>query len=221
MLNWNDLIKEESSLEYYQDLFKKIDEDRKNFNIFPSRENLYKALELTPLEEVKVVIIGQDPYHEVHQACGLAFSVFRDAKIPPSLRNIYVELADDLKISIPTHGDLTSWAKQGVLLLNTVLTVIENKARSHHDYGWQIFTDKIIKMVNELNKPVVFILLGNDAKTKKRLITNKKHLIIEEVHPSPLSCYRGFLGSKIFSRTNAFLSKNKRTPIDWNSVNND
>lgn len=213
MNNWDIILKEEFEKEY----FKKITTFLENTKgvVFPKKENFFKALELTPLDKVKVVILGQDPYHEPNQAMGLAFSVPRGEKIPPSLRNIYKELESDLNIPAPTHGDLTKWAEQGVLLLNTVLTVEKHKALSHHKIGWQIFTDRLIYEVCQLNQPIVFILLGNEAKTKKEMIKNPNHLIIESVHPSPLSANRGFFGSKIFSKTNNYLIKNNLNPIDW------
>ena len=213
MNNWDIILKEEFEKEY----FKKITTFLENTKgvVFPKKENFFKALELTPLDKVKVVILGQDPYHEPNQAKGLAFSVPRGEKIPPSLRNIYKELESDLNIPAPTHGDLTKWAEQGVLLLNTVLTVEKHKALSHHKIGWQIFTDRLIYEVCQLNQPIVFILLGNEAKTKKEMIKNPNHLIIESVHPSPLSANRGFFGSKIFSKTNNYLIKNNLNPIDW------
>ncbi|MBR2891835.1 MAG: uracil-DNA glycosylase [Bacilli bacterium] len=219
MSNWQELLHDEIKKDYFQHLSDKIKKERLIKNIFPIEQDVFRALELTPIDKVRVVLLGQDPYHEVNQACGLAFSVPKNEKLPPSLRNIYKELSSDLGITAPLHGDLTNWAKDGVLLLNTVLTVEEGHAQSHHDYGWQIFTDKIISLVNLKTTPVVFILLGNDAKTKINLITNPIHKIITAAHPSPLSSYRGFFGSKIFSKTNEFLILNNLTPINWNSIN--
>ena len=219
MNNWESIIEKELTKPYFINLLNKIKEERKTHTIFPKEEEMFKALTLTPLHLVKVVILGQDPYHEPGQACGLAFSVPRGEKIPPSLRNIYKELNSDLNIKIPVHGDLTSLAKEGVLLLNTVLTVQEHFAMSHHNYGWQKFTDVLINELNKENHPIVFILLGNYAKSKKELITNNMHYIIEGVHPSPLSANRGFFGSKIFSKTNEFLKLNNITPINWNVIN--
>lgn len=213
MNNWDIILKEEFEKEYFKKITTFLDNTKGV--VFPKKDNFFKALELTPLDKVKVVILGQDPYHEPNQAMGLAFSVPRGEKIPPSLRNIYKELESDLNILAPTHGDLTKWAEQGVLLLNTVLTVEEHKALSHHKIGWQIFTDRLIYEVCRLNQPIVFILLGNEAKTKKEMIKNPNHLIIESVHPSPLSANRGFFGSKIFSKTNNYLIKNNLNPIDW------
>lgn len=219
MNNWQDLFILESSKSYYQDLLAKVNEERKTKTIYPSKDNLFKAFDLTPYEAVKVVILGQDPYHEENQACGLAFSVPKGEKIPPSLRNIYTELHSDLNIDIPSHGDLSNWAKEGVLLLNAVLTVEKGYAQSHHNLGWQTFTDEVIRVLNLKTTPVVFILLGNDAKTKAHLITNPIHHIIMTSHPSPLSSYRGFFGSKIFSRTNHFLQEHQIKPIDWSRIN--
>lgn len=213
MNNWDIILKEEFEKEYFKKITTFLDNTKGV--VFPKKDNFFKALELTPLDKVKVVILGQDPYHEPNQAMGLAFSVPRGEKIPPSLKNIYKELESDLNIPAPTHGDLTKWAEQGVLLLNTVLTVEEHKALSHHKIGWQIFTDRLIYEVCQLNQPIVFILLGNEAKTKKEMIKNPNHLIIESVHPSPLSANRGFFGSKIFSKTNNYLIKNNHNPIDW------
>lgn len=213
MNNWNKILQEEFEKEYFIKITTFLDNTKDV--VFPKKENIYKALELTPLNDVKVVILGQDPYHEYNQAMGLAFSVPLGEKIPPSLRNIYKELASDLNASIPSHGDLTKWAKQGVLLLNTVLTVSAHQAMSHHKLGWQKFTDRLILEVCKQDRAIVFILLGNEAKTKKIMIKNPKHLIIEAAHPSPLSATRGFFGSKIFSKSNEFLIKNNITPIDW------
>ncbi len=183
--------------------------------IFPSKENIFNALKLTPYSNVKVVIMGQDPYHGVGEAHGLSFSVQKGIKIPPSLQNIYKELEDDLHIPPKAHGELTNWAKQGVLLLNAVLTVEKDKAGSHRNLGWELFTDYIIKLLNLKDDPIVFILWGNYARSKKKYITNSKHLIIESAHPSPLSAYNGFFGSKPFSKTNNFLINNNKEPIDW------
>ena len=221
MKTWQDIIDIESKKDYFLELKRKIEIEKKEYTIYPKESDLFRAFKLTPLDKVKVVLLGQDPYHEENQANGLAFSVNKGVKVPPSLRNLYKELNDDLGIDIPNHGDLSSLAKQGVLLLNTVLTVRKGKAQSHHNYGWQKFTDEIIKVLNEENHPIVFILLGNDAKGKKCLITNPLHYIIEAIHPSPLSANRGFFGSKIYSRTNEFLIKNNIDPIDFNTINNE
>ncbi|HEY4543933.1 MAG TPA: uracil-DNA glycosylase, partial [Tissierellaceae bacterium] len=183
--------------------------------IYPDYTDLFNALNYTPYENVKVVILGQDPYHGKDQANGLAFSVKEGIKIPPSLRNIFKELNSDLGYKIPLNGDLKKWAKEGVLLLNTSLTVIEAKANSHRNKGWEIFTDEIIKIVNKKETPVVFILWGNNAIEKEKFIDSSKHLILKAPHPSPLSSYRGFFDSKPFSKTNEFLIKNNLKQIDW------
>ncbi len=187
----------------------------KQKTIFPAKENIFNALKLTDYNNVKVVIIGQDPYHGVGEAHGLSFSVLDGIKIPPSLQNIYKELEDDLGIKPKSTGNLTGWAKQGVLLLNAVLTVEKDKASSHKGMGWELFTDYIIKKLNTKDDPIVFILWGNFAKEKRKYITNPKHLVITSAHPSPFSAYNGFFGSKPFSKTNEFLIKNKKEPIDW------
>lgn len=219
MQTWEQIIEIESTKPYFKNLLTRIEEERKSTTIYPESSDVFKALTLTPIDKVKVVLLGQDPYHEPNQACGLAFSVPKAEKIPPSLRNLYKELNNDLGIEIPKHGDLTNLAKEGVLLLNTVLTVRKHQAMSHHDYGWQRFTDELIIKLNQENHPIVFILLGNYAKSKKELITNSIHYIIEGVHPSPLSASRGFFGSKIYSKTNDFLRKNNLGEIDWNIIN--
>lgn len=184
--------------------------------IYPPREFLFRALELTPIQSVKVVILGQDPYHGKGEANGLAFSVNRDIKIPPSLRNIYKELNDDLGLPIPTHGDLTKWALQGVLLLNSVLTVKKDTPGSHKDIGWQEYTDSIIKEISNTKLNVVFILWGKYALSKRELIDENKHLVIYSTHPSPFSARKGFLGSKPFSKCNKYLKSKGITEIDWN-----
>lgn len=183
--------------------------------IYPRQEDIFNALKITNYEDVKVVILGQDPYHGINEAHGLSFSVQKGVKIPPSLQNIYKELESDLNIKPKDNGDLSGWAKQGVLLLNSVLTVEKDKASSHKGLGWELFTDYIIKILNKSDNPIVFILWGNFAREKKKYITNKKHLIIESPHPSPFSAYSGFFGSHPFSKTNNFLVKNKKEPIDW------
>ena len=183
--------------------------------IFPPKDRILSALSITDYNDVKVVILGQDPYHGVGEANGLCFSVNDGVRIPPSLQNIYKELNSDLGIEIPNTGNLESWAKEGVLLLNTVLTVEKDKPASHKNIGWEIFTDSIIKKLNERMEPVVFILWGNFARSKKELITNPKHYIIESTHPSPFSANHGFFGSKPFSKTNNFLNKNNIKEIDW------
>ena len=183
--------------------------------VYPEQDNIFKALKLTPYSNVKVVIVGQDPYHGEKEANGLSFSVSPGIKLPPSLKNIYKELYDDLKIDRKDNGDLTDWAEQGVLLLNTVLTVEKDKPASHRNIGWELLTDYIIKTLNEKKEPIVFILWGNFAKNKAKLITNQRHLIITSSHPSPFSARYGFFGSKPFSKANNFLISNDISPIKW------
>ena len=213
--DWDEILNEEFEKDYYQKLRSFLDEEYKNKTIYPLPQNIYNALRLTTYKDTKVVILGQDPYHEPNQAHGLAFSVNKGVNIPPSLINIYKELHDDIGCAIPSHGYLVSWAKQGVLLLNTVLTVIAHQANSHKNKGWELLTDTIIQKLNDKQEPVVFILWGSNARSKKQYITNPIHLVIESVHPSPLSAYNGFFGSKPFSKTNDFLIKNNLKPIDW------
>ena len=183
--------------------------------VYPTFDNIFNALKLTPYKDVKVVIVGQDPYHGEKEAHGLSFSVLDGVKIPPSLQNIYKELNDDLKISIPSSGNLTKWAKNGVLLLNNALTVIKDTPNSHQKIGWNLFTDYVIKLVDQKDEPVVFILWGKNAQSKESLITNPNHLVIKSAHPSPFSANHGFFGSKPFSKTNNYLIKNKKDPVDW------
>ena len=196
---------------FYNMIMKLYDEK----TIYPLKENIFNAFKLTSFENVKVVIMGQDPYHGEGEAHGLSFSVQDNVKIPPSLQNIYKELYNDLGIPPKNTGNLTGWAKEGVLLLNSTLTVEKDNANSHQGLGWQYFTDYVIKVLNLSEKPIVFILWGNFARSKKVLITNPKHLILESPHPSPFSAYNGFFGSKPFSKTNDFLIKNNIKPIDW------
>jgi uracil-DNA glycosylase len=214
-VNWKEFIEQEKEFLYFYNLEKFLNEERKTKTIFPEEENIFKAFELTPFENVKCVIVGQDPYYNVNQANGLAFSVNKGVKLPPSLVNIYKEAKDDVGIEIPNHGDLSSWAKQGVFLLNTILTVEEGQPLSHKNIGWEKFTLKVLKALNEDDNPKVFILWGKEANGLKRILTNSKHLILEGPHPSPLSSYRGFFGSKPFSKTNKFLQENERNIIDW------
>ena len=215
MNRFKTIVEIESQKEYYQKLHQIIEKEYETKTIYPPKQEIFRALNLCDFDDVKVVILGQDPYHEPHQANGLAFSVNDGIKLPPSLQNIYKELNSDLNIPISTKGDLTCWAKEGVLLLNTVLTVEKDKPASHKNLGWENFTDAIIKKINEKDTPVVFILWGNFAKSKKNLITNPKHLIIESSHPSPFSCNYGFFGSRPFSRTNKFLRENNIKEIDF------
>lgn len=210
---WDKILNIEYQKKYFVELKKFIDNEYKNKIIYPKYDDIFRALKYTSYNDVSVVIIGQDPYHGEGEACGLAFSVNKDTKIPPSLRNIYKELYNDLGI-IKKDGDLSSWAKQGVLLLNSIMTVEKDRPLSHQNKGWEVFTDNIIKSLSERKDPLVFILLGNYAKSKKILI-NKNNYIIESTHPSPFSANRGFIGSKIFSRTNDYLKIIKRKEIDW------
>lgn len=219
--DWQDLLEKDFEKEYYQNLRKFLTSEYNTKTIYPPMNNIFNALKLTPYKDVKVVILGQDPYHGPNQAHGLAFSVNKGVKIPPSLVNIYKELHTDLNCYIPNNGFLEDWAKQGVLLLNTVLTVRAHEANSHKNMGWEIFTDRIISLLNERKDPIVFILWGNPSIAKKKLITNKQHLIITSPHPSPLSAFRGFFGSKPFSKTNDFLKSINKTPIDWQIRNID
>ena len=213
--DWDQVLEEEFDKPYYQSLRTFLDKEYSSKTIYPIAKYIYTALKLTSYKDTKVVILGQDPYHEPGQAHGLAFSVGKNVEIPPSLQNIYKELHDDMGCEIPNHGYLIDWAKQGVLLLNTVLTVRAHQANSHKGQGWEYLTDSIIEKLNSKDEPVVFILWGANARSKKSLITSPKHMIIESVHPSPLSAYNGFFGSKPFSKTNQFLIKNNINPIDW------
>ncbi len=217
--DWLAPLKPEFSKPYYAKLYKKIVEEYKTQVVYPPSEDIFNAFAFTPLEKVKVVILGQDPYHEPGQAHGLCFSVKPDVDVPPSLVNIYKELNSDLGCYIPNNGYLTKWAEQGVLLLNTVLTVRAHQANSHRGIGWEEFTDAAIRVLNEQDQPIVFILWGRPAQAKEAMLTNPKHLVLKAPHPSPLSAYRGFFGSKPFSQTNAFLEKNGLAPIDWQIEN--
>ena len=214
MRKFKAIVEKEFEKDYYQQLHSYIEHEYQTKTIYPPQEQIFRALNLCDYDDVKVVILGQDPYHEPRQANGLAFSVTKDVPIPPSLQNIYKELYDDLKIIPPHHGDLTSWAKQGVLLLNNVLTVERGKANSHRGLGWETFTLNIVRYLNLREKPLVFILWGKNAIEKKKYI-DSRHLVLTSPHPSPLSAYRGFFGSKPFSKTNQFLMKNGIEPIDW------
>lgn len=213
---WDEVLKEEYQKEYFIKTIQYINHAYKEKMIFPPKNYILRALSLTDYDDVKVVILGQDPYHGLGEANGLAFSVNDGIKLPPSLKNIYKELHNDLGIDIPNKGDLTCWAKEGVLLLNSVLTVEKDKPASHKNLGWEKFTDSIISKVNEKNTSVVFILWGNFARSKKALITNPIHLVLESTHPSPFSCNNGFFGSRPFSKTNNFLKKNNLKEINFN-----
>lgn len=216
---WAKALAEEFNKDYYKELYYFIKKEYTEQVVYPESKNIFSALELTDIDDVRVVILGQDPYHEPGQAHGLCFSVQPGVKAPPSLENIYKELHDDLGCFIPNNGYLIKWAKQGVLLLNTVMTVRAHAANSHKGHGWETFTDAIIQKVNEKDTPVVFILWGSPAQKKIPMLTNPKHLILKAPHPSPLSSYRGFFGSKPFSQTNDFLLKNGMKPIDWQIEN--
>ena len=215
MTTWNEILAEEMQKDYYQELQAFVQKRRAEVRVFPEEKNVFNALELTPFESVKVVILGQDPYHGFGQAHGLSFSVQKGIPLPPSLKNIYKELQEDIGGEFPTEGDLSHWAKQGVLLLNTVLTVEEGNANSHKGMGWERLTNRLIESLNELNHPVIFILWGKPAQDKEKLITNPSHVILKSPHPSPLSAYRGFFGSKPFSRINDILIQQGQTPIRW------
>lgn len=215
-MSWKNILKEESGKDYYKDLIRLVQQDAKTNTVYPDHSDVFNALTLTPLDKVKVVILGQDPYHGPNQAHGLAFSVREDCPIPPSLKNIFKEINSDLKLDHKfTHGNLTGWAKQGVLLLNTSLTVRESQPNSHKDFGWTTFTDTIIKAVAAEDRPIVFILWGAAARNKKKFVTSPKHLVWESAHPSPLSAHNGFFGSRPFSATNIFLVKMGLTEINW------
>lgn len=212
---WKALLNEEFEKPYFKELMHFIDLEYENEIVYPSRENIFSAFHFTPLEEVKVIILGQDPYHGPDQANGLSFSVPRNVKSPPSLKNILKELHSEFPTNQTTDGDLTHWAKQGVLLLNTSLTVRAGKAGSHQKKGWEKFTDEVIKKLNQKKENLVFILWGAHAQKKIKLIDTQKHFIIQSVHPSPLSSYRGFFGSKPFSKTNTYLKSVGKTEIEW------
>lgn len=217
--DWKNILDDEFNKEYYQKLRTFLTNEYRTKVIYPDKYDIFNALHFTPYKDVKVVILGQDPYHGAGQAHGLSFSVNPNIKVPPSLLNIYKELNSDLGCYIPNNGYLKKWSDQGVLLLNTSLTVRAGEANSHQKIGWEIFTDKIISLINEKEDPVVFLLWGNNAIKKKNLITNKKHLILTSVHPSPLSASRGFFGSKPFSKINNFLISVNKKPIDWQIEN--
>ena len=213
--DWDEILKGEFSKEYYLKIREFLKVEYKTRVIYPPMFDIFNALKYTSYKDTRVVILGQDPYHEEGQAHGLSFSVKRGVKVPPSLVNIYKELKNDLGVNTPNHGDLSSWAVQGVLLLNATLTVRQGMANSHQSIGWSIFTDRVIRLLNESNNPTVFILWGGNARSKRKYITNPKHLIIESAHPSPLSAYNGFFGNKHFSRTNEYLISHGKSPIEW------
>ena len=211
---WDIVLKDEFNKEYFKKLGIFVKNEYKTKICYPQYKDIFNALRYTDYDEVKVVILGQDPYHGVNEAHGLSFSVRDDVRRPPSLNNIFKELESDLGIK-KTNNDLTNWAKQGILLLNSIMSVVKDTPLSHKEKGWEIFTDNIIKLLNEREEPMVFILWGGYARSKKKLITNKNHYIVESVHPSPLSAYNGFFGSRPFSKTNNFLISKNIQPIDW------
>ena len=218
--DWLQAVGGEFRKPYYKELYDFVKEEYSTRVIYPPADDIFNALHLTPLKEVKVVILGQDPYHNEHQAHGLSFSVLPDQReIPPSLQNIYNELHDDLGCYIPDNGYLEKWARQGVLMLNTVLTVRAHQANSHQGKGWEQFTDAVIQAINAQDRPIVYMLWGRPAQSKIPMLTNPKHLILKAPHPSPLSAYRGFFGSKPFSKTNKFLEAGGVEPIDWQIEN--
>lgn len=216
---WLPAIGEEFSKDYYKKLGRIVNREYAEHTVYPAKEDIYSAFRLSPLSKVKVVILGQDPYHEPGQAHGLCFSVKPGVDIPPSLRNIYQELHDELGCFIPNNGYLVKWAEQGVLLLNTVLTVRAHQAFSHRDIGWETFTDAVIRALNRENRPIVFLLWGSPAQRKAAMLDNPNHLILKAPHPSPLSAYRGFFGCGHFARTNRFLTEHGLEPIDWQIEN--
>lgn len=214
--DWLPAVKAEFAKPYYRDLYRFVRKEYAEHTVYPPADQIFNALHLTPLGKVKVVILGQDPYHNVHQAHGLCFSVPEDQNdIPPSLINIYRELHDDVGCRMPQTGCLTKWAEQGVLLLNTVLTVRAHQANSHKGHGWEQFTDAIIQAVEEQDRPIVYMLWGTPAQSKAVMVTNPRHLVLKAPHPSPLSAYRGFFGCRHFSQCNEFLEAHGETPVDW------
>ena len=213
--DWNPLLRDEFSRDYWSRLQEFVAQERRRFTVYPPHDDVFTALHLTSFADTRVVILGQDPYHSAVQAHGLCFSVRRDVPVPPSLRNIFKELHDDLGCAVPGHGNLEHWARQGVLLLNTTLTVRAGAAASHQGKGWETFTDRVISVVNDKREHVVFLLWGTPSRRKKSLIDTTRHTVIESAHPSPLSAHNGFLGSRPFSRANQALREAGREPIDW------
>ncbi len=213
--NWDTILEKEFEKDYFKELMEFVSQEYKNKTIYPKQNDIFNAFRYTDFDNVKVVILGQDPYHGPNQAEGLSFSVSNDVLKPPSLKNIFKELENDLQIPFPEHNSLKPWAKEGVFLLNAVLTVEEHKPTSHKNHGWETFTDNIIKIINNKKTPVVFIFLGTYARNKKSLITNPIHYVIESPHPSPFSAYSGFFGSKPFSKTNNFLKSKGLKEINW------
>lgn len=218
-MTWNEALAQEHAKPYYKELYNFVQEEYKTNTVYPPQNKILNALSTTPLENVKCVILGQDPYHGPNQAMGLSFSVNKDVAIPKSLQNIYKELHDELGCYIPDNGDLTPWARQGVLLLNAVLTVRAGQPTSHSKKGWEQYTDAMLKIVNEQDRPIVYMLWGNFAKSKAEFLNNPKHLILKTTHPSPFSAAYGFFGCGHFAKCNEFLKKNGMTPIDWQIPN--
>lgn len=217
--DWMEQLKPEFNKPYYRKLYEFVNFEYANGIVYPASEDIFNALNFTPLKDVKVVLLGQDPYHEPGQAHGLSFSVKPGIQTPPSLLNMYKEIQNEYGYDIPNNGYLVKWAKQGVLLMNTVLTVRKGAANSHKNHGWEQFTDAVIRIVNEQERPIVYFLWGANARSKKSLITNPKHLVLETVHPSPLSAYGGFFGCNHFKMANEYLEKNSIEPIDWKIEN--
>lgn len=213
--DWDDILEEEMKQPYFQELMNWLDTEYEEHTIYPPRDLLFQAFRLTPYAEVKAVILGQDPYHGAGQAEGMSFSVQPGVKVPPSLRNIYIELKEDVGVETPNHGSLVSWGQHGVLLLNTALTVRAGQPASHRGKGWERFTDAVIRLLNERKEPMVFLLWGNHAAEKQVLINTDHHLVIRSAHPSPFAARKGFFGSRPFSQTNQFLEKHQIEPIDW------
>ena len=218
--DWEPVLRQEFSKDYYKKLYMFVNEEYRNHQIFPKAEDVFNAFHLTPLHDVKVVILGQDPYHNINQAHGLSFSVPTDQpELPPSLVNIYKELHDELGCYIPDNGCLVKWAKQGVMLLNAVLTVRAHQAASHQNHGWEEFTDAVIRVLNEQDRPIVYLLWGRPAQSKAAMLNNPKQLVLKAPHPSPLSAYRGFFGCGHFKKCNEFLCENGLSIIDWQIEN--
>ena len=213
--SWDILLKDEFQKPYYLNLRKFLVQEYKTQTIYPNMHDIFNALKYTDYKDVKVVILGQDPYHQPNQAHGLCFSVKKGVNPPPSLQNMYKEIYAEYGYPIPQHGELTYWAEQGVLMMNTVLTVRESQPNSHKGMGWEIFTDNVISLLNQRPEPMVFLLWGANARAKKKIITNPNHLVLESAHPSPLSAYNGFFGNGHFKKANEFLKQNKMTEIDW------